>query len=227
MIAVVIALVMAAYLPVRSVTSSSEVGQPTVVVETLPVENQPSAETPALTGGAAIAPPGFEVFTDDALGFSLARPAHWQEHPRDFEYSRVFSDVNAEQPATGPLPVLFVTFIPADDSLAEGSYAYMSNADVRRFQTLAVGAAQPIVPDAFPPEAFTYTRLPDRPVGGSSALVIENEGVWEAPEKSTERRAIVVTEAGTYIIGSLYVTPEQLALYEQVLDSFVVLPDQE
>jgi hypothetical protein len=226
-IAVVIALAVAAYLPVRSVTSSPEVGQPIEVVETLAVENPPTAESAASTAGVAIAPPGFEVFTDEALGFSLARPVHWQEEERSFEYSRVFNDLSAEQPPTGPLPVLFVTCIPVDDRLAEGSYAYMSNEDVRRFQALAVGASQPIVPDAFPPEAFTYTRLPDRPVAGAPALVIENEGVWEAPEESTERRAIVVTENGNCIIGSLYITPEQLALYEQVLDSFVILPEQE
>ena len=223
-IAVVIALAVAAYLPVRSVTSSPEVGQPVEVVETLLVET-PLAAAPTVS--AAFAPPGFEVFSDEVLGFSLARPAQWQEEQRSFEYSRVFNDLSAEQPPTGPLPVLFVTCIPVDDRLAEGSYAYMSNEDVRRFQALAVGAAQPIVPDAFPPEAFTYTRLPDRPVAGAPALVIENEGVWEAPEESTERRLIVVTENGNCIIGSLYMTPEQLALYEQVLDSFVIMPKQE
>jgi hypothetical protein len=207
-------------------------GAPPVVVEvgglhevTPAAEESPGsgAATPQ-PGGGMVAPPGFNAFLDRQLHLSLAYPAAWGEGQPDTRYNRIFYVKDVEPSGVGPVPKLYVTFIPLDDKLAEGSYSYMTLEAIRSFEALPVGSSQPLVPDAFPVEAFTYTRLPDQEVGGKPALVIENEGVWEAPEETTDRRVLIETEAGVVILGSIYATPEELALFEQAVGSFQYVP---
>lgn len=190
------------------------------IIETLP---QDGAVTPE-PGSGVIAPPGFNAFVDDQLHFGIAYPADWEEGQRYLEYSRLFFEKSTDPDGIGPLPKLYVTFIPLDDSLAQGSYGFMSNESIRSFMALAVGEAQPLEPDAVLAEYITYTRLPDRAVSGWQALVIENDRVWEAPPETIERRALIVTEAGTLILGTFYERPEELALFEQALDTFQFMP---
>lgn len=207
-------------------------GAPPVIVEVggLP-EVTPAAEvgpgsgvaTPE-PGGGMVAPPGFNAFMDRQLHLSLAYPAVWEEGQPDTRYNRIFYVKDLVPQGVGPVPKLYVTFIPLDDKLAEGSYSYMTLEAIRSFEALPVGSSQPLVPDAFPAEAFTYTRLPDQEVGGRQALVIENEGVWEAPEETTDRRVLIETEAGVVILGSIYATPEELALFEQAVGTFQYVP---
>jgi hypothetical protein len=78
--------------------------------------------------------------------------------------------------------------------------------------------------DAIVPDVDTYTRLPDRMVAGETALVIENSKVWEAPIGTKDRIVIIVTKHTIHLLGMYYETPEQLAMFEQVLDSFQFVP---
>jgi hypothetical protein len=50
--------------------------------------------------------------------------------------------------------------------------------------------------------------------------VIENSKVWEAPSGTKDRVVILVTEDITYMLGMNYETPQQLAMFEQILDTF-------
>jgi hypothetical protein len=86
--------------------------------------------------------------------------------------------------------------------------------------SLPLGASMLKEPDAIPPDCFTYTRLPNRKVAGRTALVIENSTVWEAPIGTKDRLVILVSGDTTYILGMYYETPQQLAMFEQILDSF-------
>lgn len=227
------AAALVAFLRVSSVSGSAiEVVEATVEVgvpleEPLPASEEESPvgdEAAPPDGSGVIAPSGFNAYMDDGLHFSLAYPDGWELDEVFNAYGRVFLEKDPEPGGLGPQPKLYVTFVPLDDVLAEGAYGFMPHEAVRSFSALPVGSAQPVVPDAFPAGAFTYTRLPDREVGGWQAVVIENEEVWEAYEETTDRRVLVVTEEGTFILGSIYATPEELALFEQVLDSFQLAP---
>jgi hypothetical protein len=100
----------------------------------------------------------------------------------------------------------------------------MSNEAIRSFLTLPVGEVQPFVPNAVLSEYITYTRLPDQEIGGLGVVLLENNRVWEAPVETIERRTLIVTEAGTFIVGTFYETPEELSLFEEVLNTFQFLP---
>jgi len=54
--------------------------------------------------------------------------------------------------------------------------------------------------------------------------VIENSKVLEFPPETKERVVLIFTEGTTCMIGVYYETPEQLEMFEQVLDSFQLVP---
>jgi hypothetical protein len=131
----------------------------------------------------------------------------------------------AEPGGTGPLPSFYATFIPAGFTNPEGqAYNFISDESVRGLLDQTVGDILVIPPDADPAEYFTYSRLPDQPVGGWDAAVIENERVWEAPPETKDRRAVIVTDTGALLLGSYYTTPEELNLYEKILANVEFTP---
>lgn len=190
-----------------------------------PAEPLPDSEEAAPEGGiGVVAPQGFNAIIDSQLHFALAYPSEWEEGDRVTDFSRVFYVKDPTPSGVGPLPILYVTFMPLEESLAYGAYGFMPQEFISGFKALSVGEAWSAVPDGVGREYATYTRLPDQEVGGLQALVIENERVWEAPEASTDRRVLIETEAGVILLGSTYETPAELALFEQVLDTFQYVP---
>lgn len=235
-------LVFAAFLglfQISSVTVSAGAPSPAIVEEgVLPGEAEaPSGEAPApieplpdtaeaapAGGVGVVAPQGFNAIIDSPLHIALAYPSEWEEGARVTDFSRVFFVKNPTPFGVGPLPRLYVTFMPLEESLAYGAYGFMPQEFIRGFKAISVGETWSPVPDGLGREYSTYTRLPDQEVGGWQALVIENERVWEAPEASTDRRVLIETEAGVILLGSTYESAAELALFEQVLATFQYVP---
>lgn len=180
----------------------------------------PSAEQ---TPPSAQVPENWQTLDDTSQGYSLAYPPEWvvcEEH----RFSRIFCGAQEEPTGPGPALRLYVSAVPQDYTNEDFEvYNFIPMEKVREFMALPVGEAALLHPGSLP-EYFTYTRLHNRMVAGWAATVIENSKVWEFPEGTKQRVVFIVTEGTTYTIGMYYQTPEQLAQFEQVLDSFELAP---
>lgn len=183
----------------------------------------PTESTNHITPPAAQVPDDWQRLTDSTLGYALAYPPEWvvcEEHP----YSRIFCSPQEEPTGPGPALGLYITVVPQDYTNEDfGAYNFIPMEKVREFMALPVGETALLHPGGLP-EYFTYTRLHNRMVSGWTATVVENSKVWEFPEGTKQRVVFIVTEGTTYTIGMYYQTPEQLAQFEQVLDSFELIP---
>jgi hypothetical protein len=176
-----------------------------------------------LTGGMVpegMVPEGWQSFYNGPQGYSLGYPTVWAVN-KELKYSRVFTEIQKEPAGMGPPVRLYVSVFPNEYTDQDGEvYNFITSESIRAFMGLPVGASRLKEIDAMPPDCFLYTRLPDRKFVGQMALVIENSQVWEAPSGTIDRMVILVTEDTTHILGMYYETPQQLAMFEQVLDSF-------
>jgi hypothetical protein len=189
---------------------------PTQAVETA----SPTDAGTAVPDTGAQVPEGWQTFTEPTYGYTVSFPGEW-EPCTETRYSRLFCEIQEEPAGLGPPPRLYISVIPQDSTNADGEvYNFMPGETIREFLSLPAGESRLKEPNAFPPEYFTYTRLPDRTVAGRTAAVIENAKVWEAPEGTKDRVYLIVTEGVTYMIGMYYETPEQQEMFETVLDSF-------
>jgi hypothetical protein len=59
-------------------------------------------------------------------------------------------------------------------------------------------------------------------VAGLTAGVVENGKVWEAPAEIKDRRALLATDEGLFILGSYYDNPETLETFETILSTFKI-----
>jgi hypothetical protein len=170
------------------------------------------------------APEGWQMITDSSSGYSLAHPPAWVAC-QETKYTRAYCETEVD-PAWGTIPLrLYVSAFPQDYDNADFEvYNFIPTGSLREFMALAVGESKLKEPNAVEPAFFTFTRLPDRVVAGRSAAVIENSKLWEFPAETKERVAFILTESTTYMLGTYYETPEQLAMFEQVLDSFQLAP---
>jgi hypothetical protein len=167
-------------------------------------------------------PEGWQGLTDDIQGYSLIYPMEWR-YSEDTIYSRVFSEKSNVPDLERPPLRLYISAYPKEHANQDWDvYNFIPGDIIQRFMDLPVGQSMLKVPGGPMPEYITYTRLPDRTVAGQAALVIENSKVWEFPPGTKERVVFLVTEGNTYMVGMYYETPEQLAKFEQVLDSFKV-----
>lgn len=187
----------------------------------------PTAEGSALTPTAPIwmlVPDGWQGFYNDYQGYSLAYPPEWGIC-EELKYSRAFCEFQQKPAGMGPPLRLYVSVYPQEYTDQDGQVNNFTPLEsIREFLALKVGASKLRVPDAMAPDYFTYTRLPDRVVAGQTALVIENSKVWEAPTGTKDRVVFIITQGTIYNLGMYYETPEQLAMFEQVLDSFRIAP---
>lgn len=184
-----------------------DVSQATPIVEALPHTLK-------------MVPEGWQGFYNDAHGYSLGYPTVWAVS-EELRYSHVFVEIQKEPAGMGPPVRLYVSVFPNDYTDQDGGvYNFITSESIRAFMALPVGASRLKELDAMPPGAFLYTRLPDRNLAEWTALVIENSQVWEAPSGTKDRLVILVTEDTTYMLGMYYETPQQLAMFEQVLDTF-------
>jgi hypothetical protein len=203
------------------VTETAAPDEPTEVLLTA----APTGEGTGLPPTGMQVPEGWQVLNDSTQRYSLAYPTDWKIG-QETKYSRVFSQIQKE-PAwmEGTALRLYVSAVPQDYTNQEFEvYNFYPIESIREFMAIPVGDSKLKVPGSSLPDYFTYTRLPDRIVAGWNALVIENPKVWEAPSGTKDRVVFIVTESTTYILGMYYDTPEQLAMFEQVLDSFQFVP---
>src|SRR5512140_2764582 len=148
---------------------------------------QPAAPTPAAQAVQAV-PAGWHVLK----GYSLAYPPEW-EVTEQLRYSRMFTEIQKEPAGMGPPLRLYVSAFPNDYTDQDGQvYNFIPSESIREFMALPVGKSKLKVADANPPDAWTYTRLPDQTVAGKTALVIENSTVWEAPTGTKDRVLVIV-----------------------------------
>lgn len=176
-------------------------------------------------------PVGWQLFKHATLGYSLIYPLIWANNQVSW-YSQEFTEIQQEASGVGPPLRLYVSVYPKDYTNQNTDanhfvYHFIPFETIQEFMALPVGEAMLKEPDAVPPGAFTYTRLPDRKVAGETALVIENPKVWEAPIGTKDRIVIFVTKDTIQLLGMNYETPEQLAMFEQVLDNFQPGPSVE
>lgn len=187
-------------------------------------ESQAAPAAEALPHTVKMVPEGWQLFYNDAQSYSLGYPTIWAVS-EELRYSRVFVEIQKEPAGIGPPVRLYVSVFPKEyDDQDGGVYNFITSESIRTFMALPVGASRLKELDAMPPDSFTYTRLPDRNLAGRTTLVIENSKVWEAPSGTKDRLVILVTEDTTYMFGMYYETPQQLAMFEQVLDSFQPFP---
>ena len=169
-------------------------------------------------------PKGWQPFNNGAQGYSLAYPIIWAVS-EETKYSRVFNEIQQEPAGVGPPLRLYVSVYPNEYANQNGGvYSFITSESIRAFMALPVGASRLKELDAVAPDYFLYTRLPDRKFAGQTALVIENSKVWEAPPGTKDRVVILVTASTTYVLGMYYETPQQLEMFEQVLDSIQSYP---
>jgi hypothetical protein len=206
--------------PVRTPTESAAAMQTPAPVEPGAAPSGDGAGLPQ-TGGQV--PQGWQELTT-TQGYSLAYPPEWAEC-QVTRYSLTFCQVQEDPAWMGPPLRLYVSVFPRDHTNADFEvYNFITAESIREFMALPVGGSKLREPNAMAPDYFTYTRLPDRMVAGLSAAVIENSRVWEAPPGTKDRVVFIVTEDTTYMLGMYYESPEQLAMFEQVLDSFQLVP---
>jgi hypothetical protein len=189
-----------------------------------PVEpgGEPSGEGGSPQAGGQL-PQGWQEITF-SQGYSLAYPPEWAQC-QVTRYSLSFCQVQEDPAWNGPPLRLYVSVFPRDHANADFEvYNFITAESIREFIALPVGGSRLREPNVMAPDYFTYTRLPDRMVAGLSTAMIENSRVWEAPPGTKERVVFIVTEDTTYILGLYYEAPEQLAMFEQVLDSFRISP---
>jgi hypothetical protein len=182
-----------------------------------------AAPTPSASIGVWV-PDGWQSFYNAYQGYSLAYPPEWGIC-NELQYSRAFCEFQQKPGGMGPPLRLYVSVYPQEYTDQDGQVINFTPLEsIREFMALKVGESKLRVPDAMPPEAFTYTRLPDQTVAGQTALVIENSTVWEAPTGTKDRSVFIISQGTLYNLGMYYETPEQLAMFEQVLDSFRIAP---
>jgi hypothetical protein len=196
------------------------VSEPTPAVS----QDTPAAEGTVLPAVDGQLQEGWLVLADDSGGYSLAFPPEWKVC-QETRYSWTFCDLQ-EDPAWMGSPLrLYVSVFPSDSTNADWEvYNFIPTATIREFMELPVGESRSKVPGSPRPEYSTYTRLPDQVVAGSPALVIENAHLWGIPPGTKERVVLMVAGDRTYLLGMYYETTGQLALFEQVLDSFQFHP---
>jgi hypothetical protein len=169
-------------------------------------------------------PEGWLALEDTTQGYTLAYPPQW-EVCQVTRYSLAFCEIQQVPVEMGPPPRLYVALYPQDSTNANFEiYNFISRDSIQEFMVLPIGGSKLKEAGAILPEYYTYTRLPDRMVAGLTGLVIENSRVWEAPPEMKDRVVLLVNEGNTVMLGAYYETPEQLALFEQVLDTFVLIP---
>ncbi|MBE0696560.1 MAG: hypothetical protein IH586_06525 [Anaerolineaceae bacterium] len=180
----------------------------------------PTGEGPASPPAEMQVPDGWRVIDDSLRGYSLALPPEWNVC-QETRYSWTFCD-SQEDPAWMGFPLrLYISVFPNDYTNSDWEvYNFIPTATIREFIALPIGEIKSKVPASPRPEYFSYTRLPDQMVAESTAAVIENSKLWGIPSGTKERVAFMVTGDTTYILGMYYETPDQLALFAQVLDSF-------
>jgi hypothetical protein len=188
------------------------------------VQAEPTAEDPALPLTGIQVPEGWQALEDSTLGLSLAYPTQW-EICQETKYSRAYCEIQAEPEGMGPPPRLYVSVYPLDSTNPDWEiYNFTPIETIREFMALPVGESMLKVPGSPTPDYFTYTRLSDQVIAGLNASVIENPKVWEAPSGTKDRVLFILTEDTIYTLGTYYETPEQLAMFEQVLASFQLIP---
>lgn len=203
--------------------------QPVAAATKAPVSEPTRAISQVTPTGKAVlpsaemqVPAGWQVLDDTLRGFSLAFPPEWHIC-QETRYSWTFCD-NQEDPAWMGFPLrLYISVFPKDYTNSDAEvYNFIPTATLREFSALPIGESMSKVPGSPRPEYFTYTRHPDQMVAGSSAQVIENSKGWGIPSGTKERVVFQLAEDTTYILGMYYGTSDQLALFEQVLDSFQI-----
>ena len=177
----------------------------------------------SLPNTVKMVPAGWQPFYNDAHGYSLGYPPVWAVS-EELRYSHVFVEIQKEPAGMGPPVRLYVSVFPNEYTDQDGGvYNFITGESIRAFMALPVGGSRLKELDAMPPDSWTYTRLPDQKLAGRDALVIENSIVWEAPTGTKDRLVILVAGDTTYMLGMHYETPQQLAMFEQVLDTFQAL----
>jgi hypothetical protein len=169
-------------------------------------------------------PEGWQVLEVSTRGYSLAFPPEWNVC-QETRHSWTFCDIQEDPDWIGSPLRLYVSVFPKDYTNSDFEvYNFIPTVTIREFMALTIGESKPKVPGSPRPDYISYTRLPDQTVAGLTAAVIENSKLWGMPTETKERVAFMVTEDTTYILGMYYDTPDQLALFEQVMDSFQFLP---
>lgn len=204
--------------------TASALGSATPIKPTLALlQATPTSEGPALPPAGTKVPEGWQVFNDTTQGYSLVYPSIWGIS-HELNYSQLFYEIQKEPAGVGPPQRLYVSVYPKEYTDQDGMvFNFIPSASIQKFLALPVGEAMLKEPNAIPPDAWSYTRLPDQKVAGQTALVIEDSIVWEAPVGTKDRQVIMVIGNTTYILGMHYETPEQFAMFEQVLDSFQMI----
>ena len=202
----------------------ADIGAPATEPTKAVSQATPTGDGSELPHAVKLVPGDWQLFYNGAQGYSLAYPMLWALS-EETKYSRVFTEIQKEPAGMGPPLRLYVSIYPKEYTNQDGGvYFFITSESILEFMTLPVGASRLRELDAMPPDCFNYTRLPDRKLAGQTALVIENSKVWEAPLGTKDRTVILVTAGTTYILGMYYETPEQAAMFEQVLASFQPFP---
>ena len=165
------------------------------------------AETPVI-------PTDWQRFSDPDWGYAFHFPSWWVECTAT-QNSHLFCDPG--DAANGPVPPAFYMTVMPSGFINEQAEAYNFMPDALVHQATMLGVGESLALPESNPDFFTYTRLPDSRVAGEVGIVIENEHVWEAPLGVHERRVLVVRDEVTYLLGSYYATPADLAVFETVL----------
>ncbi len=237
--ALVVLSVAACSPPVSATEQPADAGMPTTLAQptgqdanaTLPVPVSATATAPQamptsvgteLPATGASAPEGWLEVNNRSLGYSLYYPPEW-EVCQETKYSLVLCEIQPEPTGMGPPPRLYVSVFPQASTNADFEvYNFYPMDKIRAYMALPVG--ETLLKEEIGPltEYLRYTRLPDRQVAGMTGAVIENSKVWEMPAETKDRVVFLTNDDQVFIIGMYYDTPELLATFDQVLDTFQI-----
>ncbi len=207
--------------PPAETIEAAETAVPAQPTET-PAQATTSGEGGAPSPAGMQVPKNWLVLDEEGHGYSLAFPPEWVICQKT-RYSRILCDIQEDPAWMGPPLRLYVSAFPNGYTNADWEvYNFIPTETIRAYASLPVGESMPKVNGSPKPEYVTYTRLPDRMVAGWAAPVVENSRLWGIPAGTKERVVFIVVESSTYIIGRYYETSEQMAMFQQVLDSFQI-----
>lgn len=187
----------------RTITAGLTLPTPTPLVTPSP--------TPTLA-------PGFVGDGYEGFDVQFTRPASW-ELCRVTELSRAYC-VKASQPSENPIapPVFYFTLLPPGFLNEDASaYNWWGAEDLKAAYKTEIGRQFNSLHE--PVGYNTCTRLPDVTIDGLPGLVVENESVWEARAGMKDRRVLIKMGEGALVLGTHYMSEEDLRTFEQVLAS--------
>lgn len=181
-------------------------------------QKQPAETTDTQSMSPSI-PTNGKTYTNKKYKYSVKYPdtlAMTEETP----YSTVFT-INPKPVARLVFPTFYVSVIPDGFTKKDEVYNFMETDSINNFFSMQDNESLQTEAGTTA-EYWTFKRLAAISVGGESAIMIQNNNVFEG-EGLTNRRILIKKNGLTYIIGSYFQSQEELTSFQNFVMNFTFL----